>query len=144
MRVILFCVLLLCLLEFNVQAQSLYCRQYTLTDNGESVSFSEPVCYVSRVQMQIKSDHRLGIVTDSLVLNFVIIHRYRSPFNDTDRMLASVIGEPEQIYAISSHTNKANQFFMSCIPIRWNERTGKIQGTALEVSNVNICGKDSK
>lgn len=143
MRVILFCVLLVCLLASGVQAQSsLYCRQYTLTDNVEYVSFGEPVCYVSKVQIQIKSGHRLSIITDSLTLHFVIIHRQRSVYSDTDRMLASIVGEPEKIYAIDSHTNKANQFFMNCVPIRWNERAGRINGVALEISNVEICDKN--
>lgn len=130
--------LLYCSLVGTAQSQ-LYCRQYSLTDNGDNISFSTPICYVSSVQLQLKSNHRLTLITDSLTLNFIIVHRYRSPFNDTDRMLASVVGESEQIYSISSHTNKASHFFMSVMPIRWNERAGKIQGTAIEISNVEIC-----
>lgn len=128
---------LLCCAQVSI-AQDYYCREFYLTDNGSTVTFSDTICYRSQVMIQQRGTDYLTIVTDSLTLRFVILYHQRDD-KDNEKFLAAVIGQPDQIYTINRRIDNAGRFFLVCKPIKLNARFGKIQGVSLEISNVEIC-----
>lgn len=142
MKKFLFGVMLFVSSTIMAQTQ-LYCRQFTLTDHGSYVTFTEPVCYKSPVKIEVRSNQEFTITTDSLSLRFVIIYRsqHTSPESNQDLFFASIVGKPGQVYAINRRIGNTGNFFLSCVPIRLNEKFNKMDGTAIEISNVEICDK---
>lgn len=130
----------LCCVSAQIQ-DIMYCKQYTVVANADASStFGTPVCYFSQVEIRY-SRGNITITTDSLSVIFVIVHRSSHPIlrQDHSKFLAYILGQPGQVYAINERKDELGHYYLSCIPTKFTERSGVIAGTALEISNVNIC-----